>query len=259
MRWMLICVTAGALLIAGCGATHGADKHERASGQSTLGGCVATWNEASLGDGKEALRGTASKAATLVRSRDGVCMLMPSRQTPSESGAVYMSLLGGDYSLSSPVNGYGSKNPAPNLRELLSAVTGKPNVRVNVKTGTVAAESGRPIRTVPYTMLDGANACKSVDTPPTTRRALPTSYKVVANSASCSRARVLIFAYVKGEGDQTGSIGKMPVRTIAGWRCSARTLAKRSVRLQCTNGPAHVVARSVSPKVIGQSSALEER
>lgn len=264
----VVAVMGGAPVLAGCGSTQGAAKPS-AVVRPTLDECAAAWNNASLGDGKQAIRAVAraDASATFTRSRDGVCVLAFASRVSGENKGFYISVLGGDYWLDSPVNGYGSKEPPPpNLATLRqSAANGRPNVVVDARTGTVVPRPGARLPLLPYTLLDGPSACKIMTTPPT-HLPLPTIYKVVKSDVSCSQARTLIFAYVKGEGvvvarSKRGSAPGVPVRMIVGWRCHATGwyplayLGSSSSRLRLNCAAPHgqaVVAEESRPTIVGR-------
>jgi hypothetical protein len=259
IRIAVVTMGVGSLGVMGCGSGQNASTERPVAGGPTAKECVAAWNEASLGEGRQAIRSAAaiSSTATLARSRDGVCVVVSPQRMPGESQGFYMSVLGGDYGGNSPISGYGSLHQAPNFAALRRAVGSRPNVRVNAQTGMLALDGPEALPTLRYSLLDGQSACASVNTPPT-RLAIPTSYRVVKNNASCTQARVLIYAYVKGEGTRKGGTASTPIRMITGWRCGesgsfpvTSPNAYLRFRLTCTKSSAQVIAQGSAPKVIG--------
>lgn len=240
-----ICLGGVLALVAGCGTSSAVALTPTVpAGHPTLAKCIAAWNEAVLGTGKRFVRSVAAdgEAALMFVFRDRACGLAFPEHVSQDAGTVgvFVSALDGDYQLvSDPLSGPGS-SATLGERDVQQRASGLTNVRVDPRTGEVAATvPGDEIATVPFTLLDTKTACTTVIAQPS-----GTGWKVVKRTVSWLWVRTLVWAWM----DRTGKVVKTPgsnrlVRQVLGWRCvgsDLRALGQGSprvyTRVSCRDG-----------------------
>jgi hypothetical protein len=212
-----------------------------ASAQSPLTGvsrslsrCVAAWNSAPLGAGREQIRGIAgfSGHALMFRFRDAGCGIAFSSEAVATSGSegVYIAVLHGAYMLiSSPLTGQGSPHPVRDGSALEAMASMGVNVRVSSTSGRVTALAGRGLPTVGDTILNAGVSCRKIitapgsGTAPPARTPVPDNYIVGKSTAPCGWVRTVVTAYVLREGALIKhTTARPPERLILGWRCGGQ-------------------------------------
>lgn len=203
----------------------------------SLSRCVAAWNSAPLGAGREEIRGIAgfSGHALMFRFRDAGCGIAFSSEAVATTGSegVYIAALHGAYALiSSPLTGQGSPHPVREESALEAMASMGVNIRVASTSGRVTALPGRGLPTVGDTILNAGVSCRKIITPPgpglagtapPARTQVPYNYIVSKSTTTCAWVRTIVTAYVVREGALINhTTASPPKRLILGWRCGGQ-------------------------------------
>jgi hypothetical protein len=262
------------LLACATGASASADSSLSGVSRS-LSRCVAAWNSAPLGAGREEIRGIASNSghALMFRFRDAGCGIAFSSEAAATTGSegVYIAALHGAYALStSPLTGQGSPHPVSEQSALEARASRGVNLRVSSTSGRVTALAGQGLPTVGDTILNAGVSCRKIITPPgpgltgtvpVARTQVPYDYIVSKSTTTCAWVRTIVTAYVVSEGaliDHTAA--SPPKRLILGWRCggqgpwpAATSAAISRFRLTCIDHSQIIRAHAFPSRVKGIS------
>ena len=205
---------------------------------TTLVGCVESWNHASLGDGRQRLaEASAGRGALMFVGSDGVCGVAIPAKLAQAAGEVpvFVSGLGGDYQLDAdPLSG-----PASTISRFSSTLAARADRRTNVRVtsnGRVIALPEGSLAHSRATLLDVSSSCHVVVFAP-----WDSTWSITSGSTTCIQGRSIIWSWIaQHEDSRVHHLPPARRMWIAGWRC----IGSDQASLVPGNGPA--VYRRVS-------------